>query len=304
MNLTLRQISYFIAAAEAGSVSGAAVTMGISQSAITESIRALEAETGATFFVRHARGVSLTYQGHQFLRHARLIVSAVRDASSAMGKRPEAISGTLNLGVTSLVAGYFLADVLARFRRVFPNVEVRVVEDERPYIEHLLVNGELHLGLMLVSNIEDRSALAFETLVQSQFRLWLPHKHDLLTQERIEFADLHDEKLIALTIDEVLQKTEAWWQSQSFQPDIALTTSSVEAVRSLVATGAGIAILPDMAFRPWSLEGDRLEARVIDGTPLTVDVGLAWRRGSSMFASADVFRTLARDYKPSAEVGA
>jgi len=79
--------------------------------------------------------------------------------SQEVGARPRTVTGSLNLGVTSLVAGYFLADLLARFRRVFPNVQVQVVEDERPYIEHLLINGELHLALMLVSNLDNRDAL-------------------------------------------------------------------------------------------------------------------------------------------------
>jgi len=159
MSITLRQITYFLATAESGSVSAAAASVGISQSAITAGILALEEQTGAVLFERHSKGVSLTYEGHQFLRHARLITAAVADARRALAARPRTVTGSLNLGVTSLVAGYFLADLLARFRRVFPNVQVQVVEDERPYIEHLLINGELHLALMLVSNLDNRDAL-------------------------------------------------------------------------------------------------------------------------------------------------
>ncbi len=170
MNITLRQIGYFIATADAGSVSAAAVALRISQSAVTESIRTLEDQTGAELFTRHPRGVALTHQGHVFYRHARMIQASVADVARVMTSRPQAVSGELNLGVTSLVAGYFLADLLARFRRVFPGITVRVIEDERPYLEHLLINGELNLALMLVSNIEDGSALAQETLVRSPFR--------------------------------------------------------------------------------------------------------------------------------------
>src|SRR5262245_16319468 len=128
MNLSFRQIAYFIAVAEAGSVSGGAAAMGISQSAITEALKALERQMGAVLFDRHARGVALTRQGHQFLRHARTILAAVADAQSALDARPEAVQGALQLGVTSMVSGYFLADLLARFRRVFPNVAVGVFE--------------------------------------------------------------------------------------------------------------------------------------------------------------------------------
>jgi len=297
MNLTLRQIAYFVASAEAGSVTGAAARLNISQSAITESIRALEAETGATLFLRSSKGVTLTYQGHQLLRHSRLILAAVADTRRVVEAAPEAVSGTLNLGVTSLVAGYFLADLLARFRRIFPNVTVKVVEEDRAFIEHLLVNGELDVALMLISNLENHAALQSETLERSRYRVWLPVGHRLLVQEQLAIGDLEDAALIGLSIDEMLQSSAALWRAAGVQPKLALTTSSVEAVRSLVATGAGLAVMPDMTFRAWSLEGDRLEVRPLQGVDTVLDVGVAWRRGSRLLDRARIFLHLAKEYR-------
>lgn len=297
MNITLRQISYFVATADSGSLSAAALALRISQSAITESIRALEDQTGAQLFTRHSRGVSLTHQGHIFYRHAKMVQASVGEIAHAMTSRQEAVSGQLNLGVTSLVAGYFLADLLARFRRVFPDVSVRVIEDDRSYLEHLLINGELNLALMLISDIEDQSALAKETLVRSPFRVWLSAKHRLVEHERVTMADLQQEKLIALSTDEMADVYQRWMHAEELLGNIILRTSSVEAVRSLVATDAGVAILPDLAFRPYSLEGDRLEARQITGFSHSFDVGLAWRLGAQATSSAEIFRTLARDFR-------
>jgi DNA-binding transcriptional LysR family regulator len=82
--------------------------------------------------------------------------------------------------VTSLVCGYFLPYLLERFRSTFPQVEVRVVEDQRDYIEHLLVNGELDAAVFIVSNVQNRQALHTEVLQQSSYRLWLPAGHRLL----------------------------------------------------------------------------------------------------------------------------
>jgi DNA-binding transcriptional LysR family regulator len=295
MHITLRQISYFLAAAETGSISAAAARMGISQSAVTESIRTLEDQAGVHLFERTSKGVALTYQGHQMMRHARLILSAVADAGRALGSRSELVAGTLNLGVTSLVAGYFLADILARFRRVVPNVEVRVVEEERPYIEHLLVNGELHLALMIISNLENKMALGYETLMRSRNRVWMAPNHAFAKKATISFSELAREPLIALSIDEMPAITRGWWAAHGLRPNIALNTSSVEAVRGLVATGAGVTVLPDMTYRPWSLEGDRLEARPLDIDLPTLDVGLAWRRGSKETEVSTIFRQLAQE---------
>lgn len=298
MNITLRQISYFLAIAEAGSISAAAGGLGISQSAITESLKALEDQVGAELFSRTSKGVSLTYQGHVFVRHARRIMASVADAGRALRERPEAVSGVLNLGVTSLVSGYLLADLLARFRKVFPNVTVRVFEEERAHIEHLLVNGELHIALMLISNLVNHQALGCEALARSPNRLWLSPDHPLLKRESIHIADLEGEPLIQLTIDEMVETSQRWWRQANLRPTLELKTSSVEAARSLVATGAGLAVLPDLLYRPWSLEGDRLEVRGVEDLISTIDVGIAWRKGSPLGEPARIFLNLAREQRP------
>ena len=106
MSITLRQIRYFVAVAEQGSVSATAQTISISQSTITETIQELEVDLGFRLFERHARGVELTRKGHQFLRHATKILAEVSDARRSFSAERELTTGRLQLGVTSLVAGY------------------------------------------------------------------------------------------------------------------------------------------------------------------------------------------------------
>ena len=65
-------------------------------------------------------------------------------------------------------------------------------------------------------------------------------------------------------------------------------------MRSLVATGAGIALLPDLVYRPWSLEGDRIESRDVSGALPVVQVGMVWRRGSQLTRAARDFIGLAQ----------
>jgi DNA-binding transcriptional LysR family regulator len=75
---------------------------------------------------------------------------------------------------------------------------------------------------------------------------------------------------------------------------VAFRTRSVEAVRSLVATGMGLAIMPDLIYRPWSLEGDRIDIRDVSGDLPSVQVGLAWRRGAPLPDLARDFVRLAQ----------
>ncbi len=296
MPLTLRQVRYFIAAAQSGSITAAARQVNVSQSVVTEAVKSLEAHLGTALMERGARGVRLTHEGHQFLRHSRRIIAAVEDAENALVAERRFVEGTLNLGFTSLVAGYYLADLLARYRRAFPAVTVSVTEDERRYIEHLLVNGELDLAVMLVSNLENRQALEDLVLVRSPIGLWLPTRHPLLDQQSLQLADISDAPLIMLEVDEMERNLRVLWQTRGWSPNVVLRTRSVEAVRSLVATGSGLAILPELAFRPWSLEGDRLEFRAVDDLTRTIDVGVVWRRGSELSAPAAGFSDIAFEH--------
>jgi len=286
MAFTLRQLQFFIAAAEAGSVSGAARALSISQSSVTEGIRSLEDDLGVILFDRQARGLLITHKGSAFLRHARQILADVATARMSFHQDAEAPPGRLSLGVTSLVAGYVLSDILQRFRRAFPQVDLQVVEDNGDYLQHLLIGGELDVAVLLTSSVKDRMALHVESLVVSPYRLWLPLGHRLAQQEAIALDELAGEPLIQLMVDEVEASTRSLMAALAVKPKIAFRTRSVEAVRSLVATGAGIAILPSLVYRPWSLEGDRIEIRDVSGDLPSVQVGLAWRRGAPLAAPA------------------
>jgi DNA-binding transcriptional LysR family regulator len=282
MAFTLRQLQFFVAAAEAGSVSGAARALSISQSSVTEAIRALEDDLGVSLFDRQAKGLLITQKGSAFLRHAKQILADVAMARTSFRDTAEMATGRLSLGVTSLVAGYVLSDILSRFRRAFPQVELNVIEDNGEYLQHLLIGGELDVAVLLTSSVKDRMALHVETLLVSPYRLWLPLGHALAQQTFITLEELAGQPLIQLMVDEIEESTRRLTAALPVKPEVAFRTRSVEAVRSLVATGAGLAILPSLVYRPWSLEGDRIEIRDVSGDLPSVQVGLAWRKGAPL----------------------
>ncbi|MBY5342626.1 LysR family transcriptional regulator [Rhizobium johnstonii] len=297
MAFTLRQVQYFVAVAEQGSVTRAAQNLSISQSSVTEALKELETDLGVELFERHPRGLTITHNGHQFLRHATKILASVSDARTSFSGQQSALSGTLNIGVTSLVAGYVLSDLLARYRRACPGIEVSAIEDNGGYLEHLLVGGELDVAVMVISNLRDRMALQAEILETSPYRLWLPMGHPLVSADIISVADIAREPLIMLTVDEIEENTGKLLSALGARPHVAFRTRSVEAVRSLVATGAGVALLPDLVYRPWSLEGDRIESRDVSGSLPVVQVGMVWRKGSSLPQAARDFVGIAESLR-------
>ena len=276
MEPSLRQIRYFIATANAGQVSRAAMDINVSQSAITAAIKSLEETIGALLFERHSTGVTLTYEGNLFLDQARHIVAAVEEAVRLPRRIREDVRGRVRLVVSYTVAGYFLPAHLARFSRGFPNVEIKLTEADRSDIEEGLIAGTFDLSVMLTSNIINQEDLSYDTLLRSRRRLWVDAHHRFLEHPTVSLQDVAAEPYIMLTVDEASNTAQRYWNRTPYQPKTIFRTSSVESVRSMVANGMGVAVLSDMVYRPWSLEGRRVEVVAVSDQVPTMDVGLAW----------------------------
>lgn len=289
MSLSIKQVRYFLAAANAGQVSQAAIELNVSQSAVTAAIKQLEDDLSVRLFVRLPTGVSLTAEGARFLQHARIIMAAVNEATRAPLSEDMAHAGHIRVGVTYTVAGYFMPRHYARFLRNYPRISVELRELPREAIEQGLVDRTLDIAVMLVSNLADTAAIASETLLRSRRRLWLPVEHPLLNSENITLADVAREPYVMLTVDEAMHTAGKYWAKVGLEPRLVVKTSSVEAVRSMVAAGMGVTVLSDMVYRPWSLEGQRIETRNVIGDIPSMDVGLAWNRAQQQGPATRVF---------------
>lgn len=295
-HVTLRQFRYFVAVAESGSVASASRVLNIAQSALTKSLLELEAELGSTLFERSPKGMTLTPAGHRFLVSARKVIGTVADAMRINGadSAPE-LAGVLNIGVTSLVAGYYLSELFSRYRRSHPAVEVFVTEDTPRFLEHLLINGEVDVAIMVSNALSEPQAMVAETLTRSPNRVWLPANHPLAAHDEVSLADCAAHDQIVLEADRIDDVMRAVWARHALKPRTILRTSSLEAVRSLVGAGAGIAVLPDFLYRAWTLDAEHVDVRRLRDDVPNIDVGLVWRRGSRLKPAAAEFIELARE---------
>ena len=288
MEITLRQVKYFVAVAETGKLVKAAALVNISPSSITEAVKELESITGVTLLNRHRRGVNLTFEGFRFLQHCRDILASVTAAEYDLKNSTSNLSGELTIGVTFTIAGYFLTSLISRFNRALPGIRTRFMEYPRPEIERLLLEGKMDLAILLISNV-DNDLLHTQLLVKSPRKLWTSLNHPLSGKEKITLHDVAEYPYIQLMVDEAGTTHMKYWQMHNAMPQILFRTESVEAVRSLVASGAGVAILSDMVYRPWSLEGERIQARELVNSIPSMDVGLIWKNEIELDACAEAF---------------
>ncbi|MEP3245537.1 MAG: LysR family transcriptional regulator [Sneathiella sp.] len=275
--MNFRHLKYFIATAETGQVSRAATALSISQSSVTSAIKELETTLGTPLFKRFSHGMELTDNGREFLASSYEILEKV-DAATKVTQKESVIEGEISIAATYTVIGYFLPYHLDRLTQLYPNLEIRLHELNRESIEEGLLANRFDMAVVLTSNLNNKD-LETETLLKSTRRLWLSNGHPLSHEGKVDFDAIAQENYIMLTVDEAAQTTMQYWSLTGLQPSVTLRTSSVEAVRSMVANGRGVTILSDMVYRPWSLEGKRINTVQTEHEIPSMDVGLAWRKG-------------------------
>lgn len=289
MKTSLRHFRIFVATAETGQISKAALALFTSQPVVTQAIKTLEAEVGVKLFERHSKGVSLTPEGAVFLRHARRALDAATEAMQAPHQIRHDMTGVFKLACACTVVSYFLPPLLARFQRRYPGIRVELSELTHRQIKEGLLNGEIELAMCLTSTLEQIDEIDTLVLARSKRRLWLPVNHPLLASKRIQLRDIEQEPYILTTIDDAERTTLQYWEAAGLAPNVIFRTTSIEAARNLVAIGRGVTILSDMVYRSWTLENAKLEAVTLSDPVPSMDIGFAWKRDADIRRYARVF---------------
>ncbi|MDO9524163.1 MAG: LysR family transcriptional regulator [Gemmobacter sp.] len=286
---TLRQLAYFVTAAKHGKIANAAVDVGISQSAITTAILELERTLGVSLFDRHAYGVTLTHRGHMFHQHALAVLGAVDEAQRWPFQADSNIAGTLRVVATHVVVGYFMLPYLAKFRSQYPNVDITLVELTRPECEDALLEGQADCAVMLTSNLEDSDRLASTALLKARRQLWVSANSPLLAQKTVSLREVESLPYVFLLVDEGEKVIRTYWKTLGLEPNVVFRTSSMEAMREWIALGQGVTIVADTVYRPWSLEGRRIERVPILETIPPMEIGIVWSKDKVLSDAARGF---------------
>lgn len=288
--VTLRQFRYFIAAATSGQFSTAAASEHVSQSAITSAVQNLERQLKVRLFDRLPHGVVLTPEGQVFFHHARHVMDSVNDAMRHATLLPQTARGTIRIAATYTVLGYFLPDLLSRFKRSYPQIEIDLVDMDRMALEAALRERSIDLGIGLLSNVDQPDRYGHRLLVRSRRRVWAGAMHPLARQTVVSLEEIAQHPLVLLTVDDADTAALRHWSQPAPALKIAMRTSSLEALRGLVAYGFGVSVLSDLVYRPWSLEGKKIAAIPVVEPIAPMDVGILWPRDQEPTGLADLFR--------------
>lgn len=238
---TLKQLAYFIAAGEAGSVTLAAERVHISQPSISAAIAALEHEFGVQLFVRHhAQGLSLTSAGERLLIAARDLLRAADDLGNLARDMADGVAGPLRIGAFRTLSALILPDLVAGFAAANPAVELTMVEDDEADLAARLRRGEIDLAL---SYQQDAPDIAFECLAELATHVVLPADHPLAGTAPLALAQLAREPFILLDLPVSRDHFAALFAAAGLPMRVAARSGQPETVRAMVGAGLGYSLM-------------------------------------------------------------
>jgi len=247
-----RRLNVLREVASRGSFSGAAEALSYTQSAVSQQIAALERESGVTLVQRNPRGIRLTEAGEALLRHADAILTRITDAETELEAIAGLRGGRLRLASFSTAGATLIPLAVKAFHDRHPGVELSLTEADPEDALPALKAGELDVAVIFepngISDVPD-SGLDRLHLLDDLLRVALPADHRLARRSRLSLSDLAGEAWVQPTAGcPCSAMVVNACASAGFEPRVAFESDDYLMIQGLVATGVGVALIPDLAL--------------------------------------------------------
>ncbi|HIX49004.1 MAG TPA: LysR family transcriptional regulator [Candidatus Mediterraneibacter caccavium] len=269
MDGSIQKYLAFVKTVECGSFTRAAGVLNYSQSGISRMIGDLEREWQVTLLERGKSGVRLTSEGTRLLPYAKRVCSEYEKLQAEVDEINGLKSGLIRIGTFSSVATHWLPNIIREFQKEYPGIDYELILGDYTEIETWIEEGRVDCGFL---RLPARKELESVFLEQDRLLVVLPEGHPLAALEKIPVSALCGEPFMLLEKGAKAEVSEIF-ERNGFTPRVHFTTWDDYAIMSMVESGLGISILPELILKriPYRVVARELEI------PAYRNIGLAWK---------------------------
>lgn len=274
MRFTFRQLEYFIAAGEIGSIALASERLNISSSSISTAISHLERELGVQLFVRHhAQGLSLTPAGRSMLSKARQVIEQAEALRLVASDVAGQACGRLAIGYLDLLAPMIMPELSRLFAKAFPHAQVIQGESGHERLMEGLRRGKLDIAITY--DLQLPEGVIFTPLASLPVHAILGETHPFADRSAVKLSDLARQPLVLLDVPASREYLLGLFKAEGLDPVVGMRSPCIDVVRSMVAGGQGYSLANERPKNDLTMDGRPLIRVDLTGDHRPLHIGTA-----------------------------
>lgn len=273
LRYTLRQLEYFVAVGETGSIAAASSQVNVSSPSISTGISQLEEELGVKLFLRqHAHGLTLTPAGRKLLDHAAMVLRQAAGLRDLAGDLSGTVRGHLTIGCLSTFAQIVLPGLRRSFVQDYPDVRISQTEANQSELFSLLRQAKADVALTY--DLDLPRDLRFYPIIDLPPLVALSGAHPLAGRDRIDIAELAPHPMVLLDLPHSADYFLSFFANAGLRANITERTRDMAVMRGLVANGFGYSIVNMRPLYDLAPDGKPLRFIPLKGRPRPMKLGL------------------------------
>lgn len=287
--MDIKQLKYFVAITEEGSISRAAKRLHMAQPPLSQQLKALEAELGIELFERNTRKLEITSAGEALYHKAKQILKLMDISIKEVKDINDGLAGKLSIGTVSAAGATFLPQLISNFHKKFPNVTFEIIDEDTSTIIQLLSKGLIDIGIIRTPcNTEGFELINLPEepmIVASKIDYWDKNKSIINIKELYQLPlVLH--RRYEKTIEELCNKN-------GFSPNIICRSNDVRTILLWANAGIGVAIIPKNCLK--LIPNSKLHYRELKEKELMVGTAILWPKSGYHSSATKQFIKLLKD---------
>jgi len=293
--MDMKHLIYFVEVARQKSFSKAADTAYVSQSTVSKLIKDLETHLGVTLFNRNSKYVELTDAGEILFNKAQHLVSLYESIVTDFTSEIKLAKGKIFIGLPPITGATDFAQLLGKFRKAYPNIEIILHEYGSKKIEQAVQDGSLDIGVALTCTPINNQNLEMLSFTNDPLEVVVHHDNPLSKFTEINLTSLADEFFILYRNDfslhdEIINRCKI----AGFQPKIMLETSDRELMTQIVASNLGIALMPSKICK--RLRSPNLVCIPLEDPKILLHTSIIWNKHRYLSYATRLWLNFAKEH--------